>query len=84
MPIRFLQNIFYIFDGFFKWFLLLFRPMSITAKKRYLICKKCPHKKRRHCDICGCFIKAKVLVDYPISDIDGLSIGGCSDEPPRW
>ena len=81
--IRFFQNIFFIIEGFFKWFLSFFTGMEFIALKRYAICKKCPHKKGKHCSICGCFLKAKVLVKYPLAD-DNLSIGGCPDFPPRW
>lgn len=81
--IRFFENIFYIFEGFFNWVFSFFNGMNSEAKKRYSICKECSHKKGAHCGICGCFLKPKILVKYPL-DKDGISIGGCPDFPPRW
>lgn len=51
--------------------------------RRYGICRACPHRKWVFCGLCGCVIRAKASADYPLGS-DGLSIGGCPDDPPRW
>jgi hypothetical protein len=39
---------------------------SGTAKNRLDICNKCPNlsKKEGRCDLCGCFVVAKVKLDF--------------------
>ena len=82
--IQFFEHIFYIFEGYSKLFWhLITHKNSYMVKKRRLICSRCPYKKHWRCSLCGCIIPAKIEVDYPITN-DGLSIGGCPDDPPRW
>ena len=54
--------------------------------KRYNICKQCEHNNHsliNRCKLCGCFIRSKTMVDYPLDD-DDLSIGGCPHEETKW
>lgn len=65
-------NIKNIYNGFKNF---LFKKKKPVYKERYRICKECEHRKGYFCGICGCFLKAKVSVDYPM--VKGKSIGGC-------
>lgn len=47
--------------------------------KRYNICIECEYNNKKYfnqCKLCGCFIRAKTMVDYP-TDNENISIGGC-------
>lgn len=80
----FFKNLYYIASGYINLSLSFIKRKKYQQAKRYWICKKCPHKKRWTCGLCGCVIAAKVWAEYPISEIDGKSIGGCPDIPARW
>ena len=81
--IKILDNFFYITEGFTNLLVSLFNGMHYKGKKRLAVCRSCPHKNGSRCGICGCFLKAKVLVKYPL-DENGFSIGGCPNDPPKW
>lgn len=71
-----------ILQGWFRWgedtLTKKFNPM---AYKRHQICKSCIYNVLGICSLCGCIIKAKTRVDYPL-DNEGKSIGGCPVR--RW
>lgn len=82
---NFIQHLFYISDGYIN---LILHLLHIRRKKLYSerisLCKKCPKRKHFLCNECGCVIYAKSCVDFPISEIDNKSIGGCPLNPPTW
>ncbi len=75
--ISFLQNIFYIIEGYSKWLfdIVTFKENRLS-KKRMAICNKCEHNKHGICELCGCILKAKTRVDF-ILDNNGITIDGC-------
>jgi hypothetical protein len=60
------------------------RASDEVVKRRSMICKHCPYNKKQYsktfnanvskCTLCGCYIKAKVLLNSEV----------CPDNPPRW
>ena len=84
---HFFQQMYNIIYGFFNWFLSIF--INIKNKKlyeeRYNICMNCENKTNDNvfCSICGCVLKAKTKVNYPV-DKNNKSIGGCPLNPPKW
>lgn len=82
-----IEQLYIIASGFINWFLSLF--INIENKKlyelRYNICKECEFKSDNgtKCTLCGCILKAKTKVNYPI-DKNNKSIGGCPLNPPKW
>ena len=82
---RIFRNLFLVLDGYIN---LLLHLLHIRRNKEYTkrlkICNGCQYKKGLFCGKCGCLLKAKCCTDYPISEIDGLSIGGCPLIPPKW
>ncbi len=79
-----IDDLWYIVTGYTNLFLHFLGKKRYTPAKRYYLCQRCPHRKKFTCGICGCVIMAKVWADYPISEVDGKSIGGCPLVPPRW
>lgn len=78
----YLQNLIYIAEGYTKWFYdIITGHAAERAKKRIDICHACTHNKKGICEICGCILKAKVRVDYPL-DNAGISIDGCPER--KW
>lgn len=78
----YLVNLFYIFEGYAKWaFDEISGRASERSKKRLGICECCVHNINGICDCCGCIIKAKVRVDFPLDD-NGKSIDGCPEK--KW
>lgn len=61
-----------IINGYYN---LLFGKKKPIYKLRLACCNDCPKKKGAFCSLCGCYLKAKVSVDYPM--YDGKSVGGC-------
>ena len=57
------------------------RSGSPQSLKRLSICTGCEMNTHGICSECGCIIKAKVRVEYPL-DEDGKTIGGCPLE--KW
>ena len=52
---------------------------NLIYNKRYNICIECEYNNKKYfnqCKLCGCFIRAKTMVDYPTDD-ENISIGGC-------
>ena len=71
------KHIVYIIEGYSVW---LYDNISgranERAKKRLIICKECQYNKNRICELCGCILKAKTRVNFPL-DENNKSIGGC-------
>lgn len=78
----FVQNALYIIEGYSIWIFNI-----ITGKTRKIsvyrmnICNQCEHNKKGICQICGCILKAKTRVDFPL-DKNGISIDGCPEK--KW
>lgn len=73
---------FYIIEGWVKYILSVCRfYINKTAIKREKICNECRFSKNGFCSRCGCFIKAKVNVNYFL-DENNISIGGCPEK--KW
>ena len=74
-----------VIDGYVN---LLLHHLHIRRNDHYAerlaIGRECPHRRWKFCGECGCVIVAKCCTDYPISEKDGLSIGGCPLNPPSW
>lgn len=45
------------------WFLYLFYPKSMMAKKRLLLCHACKLRKGYFCGVCGCVLVAKAELE---------------------
>lgn len=79
---RFIYNVSHVIEGYLKWLYdVLTGNGSVYSVKRLEICRECKHKRRGICGLCGCVIKAKVRVKYPL-DNDGKSIDGCPEK--KW
>lgn len=67
-----------IFEGWLRWIIDSIRNnKSIRTTKRLFICDNCKFKTSHGiCHLCGCVVKAKVRVSYPL-DKEGKSIDGC-------
>lgn len=71
-----------ILEGWTKWGIDRLRgKISPEAQRRLDICNKCPFNNRGVCSHCGCVLKAKVRVDFPL-DENGLTIDGCPEN--KW
>ena len=74
----------YIILGYFNLFLDIIRVITPEQKELYnnrlKKCQNCNFFDGKYCILCGCFIKAKVRVDYDL-DTDNKSLGGC---PKRY
>lgn len=66
-------NLKLIFEGFCNLFFKKKTPLYYARKR---ICSTCEHRNGKFCSVCGCYIKAKISVNYPL-DKDGISMGGC-------
>ena len=70
----------YIFWGFLniirEKFNLITPEQEELYSKRLEICKTCPYMIHDCCALCGCYIEAKVRVDYKL-DENEKSIEGC-------
>lgn len=79
-----MKRIKYIIQGFYNLLSNLFKVKPDNSdilklgKQRLEICNKCEYHTENlgRCKICGCYCRAKVLVDYYL-DEDGKSIDGC-------
>ena len=77
-----IQHTVQIAEGYVKWLYdVVTGSGSSDSIKRLKICQECPHNKHGICNECGCILKAKVRVDYPLDD-DGKSVDGCPER--RW
>ena len=71
-----------IIEGYCNWlWYLLWKPYREKQRKlfskRIKICESCEKfTKTRQCNLCGCFIDAKVKCIFEL-DKDGKSIDGC-------
>lgn len=76
------ENIIYIIEGYFIWFWnIITGKTRALAKQRLDICNKCEYNKNGICEICGCILKAKTRVDFPL-DENNKSIDGCPEK--KW
>ena len=75
--LRHLKHFIEIIEGYCIWFYnAITGKTSKIAKSRLDICDKCNFNKKGICKLCGCVLKAKTRVWYPLDD-KGLSINGC-------
>ena len=82
MIFNYIQWILQIIQGYLSWaFDGIFGRISAESQRRYAICSKCEKKSGSICSVCGCILKAKVRVKFPIG-ADGLTIGGCPEN--KW
>ena len=79
---EYIKHIFYIIAGYSVWIWnIISGKTKQQAKERLAICNQCIHNKDGICEICGCVLKAKVRVDFPL-DENGKSIDGCPEK--KW
>lgn len=78
----------HVIKGFILWiWYYLYKPYrdkrKVEAKRRIIVCEKCEHfnKTLRTCELCGCFMDIKVILDFEL-DEEGISIDGCWDR--KW
>ena len=45
----------------------------MTPKEKYKICHECEHLKKRMCNLCGCFMPAKVIIPFSVCPINKWS-----------
>ena len=77
-----LKKIYYILQGWGKYILSTIKfYRSDAAVKRLAICDKCKYRKGGFCERCGCYISAKVNVNYYL-DENGISIEGGPEK--KW
>lgn len=75
--IEFFENILYIIEGYIIWLLnTITGKTRELSKQRLSICEICEYNKNGICKLCGCVLKAKTRVDFPI-DENNKSIDGC-------
>ena len=80
--INLFKHIFYIIAGYLVWIWnIISGKTKQQAKERIIICNCCAHNKDGICELCGCILKAKVRVDFPL-DENGKSIDGCPKK--KW
>lgn len=80
--INIFKKIYYILEGWLKYILSTIKfYRSGIAEKRLLICNNCKYRKGGFCERCGCYIKAKVNVNYYLNE-NGISIEGCPEK--KW
>lgn len=76
------EHIIYIIAGYSIWLWnIISGKTSHIAKERLNICNNCKHNNNGICKLCGCILKAKVRVDFPLDD-NGKSIDGCPEQ--KW
>lgn len=75
---NYLEQIFHIIEGYLKLLIdKIKNSETIKVKQRKNICNNCRFKTSHgFCHICGCYIKAKIRVNYP-EDENKKTIGGC-------
>ena len=74
---KFVHHTMQIAEGWIKWIYdMVRRDGSTQSLRRLATCQKCEHNVHGICNECGCIIKAKVRVEYPLDD-EGMAIGGC-------
>jgi len=64
---------------FLSIFRILTKEQQQLYDERFDICKKCKYldkRFKRFCTLCGCYVSAKVKVDYYL-DKNNKSINGC-------
>ena len=72
-----IENAIYIAEGYTIWLFDILRgKIRELAKRRMVICNQCEHNKHGICDLCGCILKSKTRVDFPL-DENKKSIDGC-------
>ena len=77
-----IKYIFYIIAGYSVWICnIISGKTKQQAKKRLAICNCCKHNNDGICELCGCILKAKTRVDFPL-DENGKSIDGCPEK--KW
>lgn len=77
-----IEHVVQIAEGYVKWLYdVVTGTGSADSVRRLKICRECPHNRHGICSICGCILKAKVRVDYPLDD-EGKSVDGCPER--RW
>ena len=80
--INLVKHIFYIIAGYSVWIWnIISGKTKYQAKERLTICNCCKYNNDGICEICGCILKAKVRVDFPL-DENGKSIDGCPKK--KW
>ena len=80
--INLFKHIFYIIAGYSVWIWnIISGKTKYQAKERLTICNCCKYNNDGICEICGCILKAKVRVDFPL-DENGKSIDGCPKK--KW
>ena len=79
---KLIHHIIQIAEGYIKWLYdIITGEGSLLSIERLKLCSKCEHNKKGICNLCGCIIKAKVRVEYPL-DEDDKSIDGCPEK--KW
>jgi hypothetical protein len=77
-----LENLVYICEGYAIWIWNgITGKTRELVKKRLNICNNCEHNKHGICELCGCILKAKTRVDFPL-DENNKSIDGCPEK--KW
>jgi hypothetical protein len=77
-----IEHVVQIAEGYMKWLYdVVTGNGSADSVRRLKICRECPHNRHGICNICGCILKVKVRVDYPLDD-EGKSVDGCPGR--RW
>lgn len=83
-----IKNLKYIIQGYSRWIWGSIYPpyrkkQNEIFSKRLQICESCEYlmKSSMQCDLCGCFVKAKVRTDYDL-DKNSISIDGCPEK--KW
>lgn len=75
--INIIEHTLYIIEGYIIWLFDIIRGKTRElAKKRMIICNQCEHNKNGICELCGCILKSKTRVDFPL-DENEKSIDGC-------
>lgn len=73
----FIHHLVQITEGYMKWLYdVVTGSGSARSIERLKLCSECEHNRRGICNLCGCIIKAKVRVKYPLDEND-KSIDGC-------
>lgn len=79
---KLIHHIIQIAEGYIKWLYdIITGEGSLLSIERLKLCSECEHNKKGICNLCGCIIKAKVRVEYPL-DEDDKSIDGCPEK--KW
>ena len=79
---KFIHHSIQILEGYLKWLYdIITGSGSEKSIERLKLCSECEHNSKGICSLCGCIIKAKVRVKYPL-DENGKSVDGCPKK--RW